>query len=51
MEKLYTNASDSQVIVRKADNANIPADPENKDYQEYLALCDQHGESEITEAR
>lgn len=49
MEKLYTKISDSTVIVRKADNANIPPDPENKDYQEYLSLCDQHGESEILE--
>lgn len=51
MEKLYTKASDSPVIVRKSDNANIPMDDANKDYQEYLALCTQYGEEEIVESR
>lgn len=49
MEKLYEKYPDATIIVRKSDNANIPPDPENKDYQEYLALCSEHGESEILE--
>ena len=36
MYKLITIPSGSQVIVRLSDNANIPFDPANTDYQEYL---------------
>jgi hypothetical protein len=37
MYKLITIPSGSQVIVRLSDNANIPLDPANSDYQAYLA--------------
>jgi len=37
MYKLYTSTSGSQFVIRLSDNANIPFDPANTDYQQYLA--------------
>ena len=34
--KLGASDTESSVILRKEDNAFIPKDPENRDYQEYL---------------
>ena len=36
MYKLITIPSGSKIIVRLSDNANIPFDPANTDYQQYL---------------
>ena len=39
MYKLFEHTNDrgtSRVILRLSDNANIPFDPDNTDYQEYL---------------
>ena len=30
------NGEDTKIIIRLADTANIPTDPANTDYQEYL---------------
>ena len=37
MYKFFTNHFGNQIIIRISDNANIPADPDNTDYQAYLA--------------
>lgn len=37
MYKLFNTLSGSQIIERLSDNANIPFDPDNTDYQAYLA--------------
>lgn len=37
-------------IRREADNAYIPIDIDNCDYQEFLRLCDEQGEENILEA-
>jgi hypothetical protein len=36
MYKLVNTPSGSQIVVRLSDNANIPFDPANTDYQKYL---------------
>jgi hypothetical protein len=36
----YTLTPDPNIIVRDEDGAFIPFDPNNVDYQEYLAWCD-----------
>jgi hypothetical protein len=36
MYKLFTNNFGNQIIIRIFDNANIPVDPDNTDYQAYL---------------
>ena len=36
----YTLTSDPSAIVRDEDQAFIPTDPDNVDYQEYLAWLD-----------
>jgi hypothetical protein len=36
MYKLYTALSGLQMVIRMSDNAAIPFDPANTDYQEYL---------------
>jgi hypothetical protein len=36
MYKLFTNNFGNQIIIRISDNANIPADSANTDYQAYL---------------
>ena len=43
MYKLITIPSGSQVIVRLSDNANIPMDESNTDYQEYLKFLAEGG--------
>lgn len=37
MYKLLNTPSGLQVILRLVDNANIPFNPDNTDYQQYLA--------------
>ena len=37
MYKLYNLPLGGQSVIRLSDNANIPFDPANVDYQEYLA--------------
>ena len=37
MYKIIKNADDKQIIYRLSDNAFIPFDPDNTDYQAYLA--------------
>jgi hypothetical protein len=39
MYKLINTPSGGQIVVRLSDNANIPFDPANTDYQEYLKWC------------
>ncbi|MBI5435955.1 MAG: hypothetical protein HY937_02395 [Nitrosomonadales bacterium] len=34
---MYRLTQNQNTIIRISDNANIPADPANKDYQEYQA--------------
>jgi hypothetical protein len=36
MYKLVNTPSGGQIVVRLSDNANIPMDEQNTDYQEYL---------------
>ena len=37
MYKLYKNSfGDQNSVIRLSDNAHIPFDPDNRDYQEYL---------------
>ena len=40
----YTLTSDPSAIVRDEDQAFIPTDPDNVDYQEYLAWLDDGNE-------
>jgi hypothetical protein len=35
----YQLTNDPHIIIRKSDNAFIPDDPANRDYQEYLEWC------------
>jgi hypothetical protein len=51
MEKLYIKFSDINMIQRKSDFAWIPICSDNLDYQRYIELCEQYGESEITEVQ
>ena len=37
MYKLYTSFNGEQSVIRLSDNAFIPFDPANTDYQQYLA--------------
>jgi hypothetical protein len=37
MYKLFNTLSGGQIVLRTTDNANIPFDPQNSDYQAYLA--------------
>ena len=37
----YTLTAQPNIIVRDEDGAFIPADPDNVDYQEFLAWCDE----------
>ena len=41
MYKLFNTLSGSQVIERLSDNAFIPFDPDNTDYQAYLKWLDE----------
>ena len=41
MYKLHTTLRNEQNIIRLSDNAFIPFDPANTDYQEYLAWLDE----------
>ena len=40
----YTLTANENIIVRDADQAFIPTDPDNTDYQEYLAWLDEGNE-------
>lgn len=40
----YTLTSEPNTIVRASDGAFIPTDPDNVDYQDYLAWCDEGNE-------
>lgn len=41
----YTIANDRATVIRRdEDNAFIPADPDNTDYQDYLAWLDEGNE-------
>jgi hypothetical protein len=37
----YTLTAQPNIIVRDEDQAFIPNDPDNKDYAEYLAWCEE----------
>lgn len=37
MYKLKNTLDGNQIVVRLSDNANIPMDEQNSDYQQYLA--------------
>lgn len=41
---MYTLTANPDIIVRDEDGAFIPTDPDNKDYAEYLAWCDEGNE-------
>jgi hypothetical protein len=45
MYKIYKNMG-NLVIIRQEDNASIPFDPKNTDYQAYLAWVAQGNEAE-----
>ena len=36
IKSYFTNEIDTQQVLRIADNATIPFDPQNSDYQQYL---------------
>jgi hypothetical protein len=36
MYKLHTSFTGQELVIRLADNASIPFDPANTDYQQYL---------------
>ena len=36
MYKLFTSPSNAEFVIRTSDNAFIPFDPDNTDYQAYL---------------
>jgi len=45
MYKIHTSKlDDSKTIIRLADNASIPFDPDNTDYQAYLAWVAEGGQ-------
>ena len=39
MYKLFKSISEYECVQRLSDNAFIPFDPANSDYQQYLAWC------------
>ena len=42
MYKLYKNSNNLEdSVIRLSDNASIPFDPQNVDYQAYLLWCEQ----------
>lgn len=45
----YTEELTGTAIVRLEDNAWIPKDPANKDYQEYLQWCSEGNTPEVAE--
>ena len=40
----YTLTAHPNTIVRDEDGAFVPTDPDNTDYQDYLAWCDEGNE-------
>lgn len=43
MYKLFTSWTNTQFIIRISDNAYIPLDPANTDYQAYLKWLEEGG--------
>ncbi len=41
IDTTYTLTAQSNIIVRNSDGAFIPTDPDNLDYQDYLAWLDE----------
>jgi hypothetical protein len=41
---MYTLTQDETIILRDEDQAHIPTDPDNRDYQDFLAWCDEGNE-------
>lgn len=46
MYKLKNTLDDNQIVVRLSDNANIPMDEQNSDYQVYLQWVNQGNQPE-----
>lgn len=49
MYKLLKSPSGAQVILRETDNAFVPFDPDNTDYQAYLSWLAEGNKPEVTE--
>ena len=44
IKSYFTNEIDTQQVLRIADNATIPFDPANTDYQQYLKFLEEGGQ-------
>lgn len=44
MYKLRNTLDGNQIVVRLSDNANIPMNEENSDYQQYLKFLEEGGQ-------
>ena len=49
MYKLKNTLDGNQIVVRLSDNANIPMDEQNSDYQQYLAWVAEGNQPEPAE--
>ena len=49
MYKLFVSPSNAQFVIRLTDNAFIPFDPANTDYQQYLAWLAEGNQPEPAE--
>jgi hypothetical protein len=49
LKQINDNDPERFIIIRESDNANIPAEPNNVDYQLFLAWVEEGNEPEIWE--
>lgn len=50
IKSYFTNEIDTQQVLRIADNATIPFDPQNSDYQQYLKWVAEGNQPEPADA-